>query len=278
MLEKVFQGSRESRRAMEGFFGDHRPVMVSRGPCYHPVIPCKHGALTTGGICPGYEKKGALVHERGFMNQSEKIPQGSEEFIAEQKKILKENPECATTSYNLGVGFLKQGKLDEAIDAFYDAIDTSGRMFEAYVNLGYIFFKKGDLERVAECNKRAVEIEPRYARGYANLGFAYLQMSRTREAIEALKKAIELNPDIAQAWCNLANAYLQEGALENAVETGEKLVEMAPDFALGHNNLAFAYYSRGDHQSALEHLDKAISLGFEAHPEFVEKLAPYRQK
>ncbi len=205
-----------------------------------------------------------------------KAPQGAEEFISEQKKILSENPECANSSYNLGVALMQQGKLDEAIEAFNEAIALSGRMFEGYINLGYIYFKKGDLERVVEANLKALEIEPRYARCHANLGFAYLQMSRTDEAIDALKKAIELNPDIAQAWTNLVNAYLQKEDTEKAIETGKKLVDMAPDFALGHNNLAFAYYSQGDYEKAIQHLDKASSLGFEPHPEFLERLEPHR--
>ena len=137
-----------------------------------------------------------------FLRIKMKEPQSSEAFIAEQKRILAENPECATSSYNMGVALMQQGKLDEAIEAFNEAIANSGRMFEGYVNLGYIYFKKGDLEKVVEVNKKAIEIEPRYARGYANLGFAYLQMTRTDEAIQALEKGIELNPEIAHHWAH----------------------------------------------------------------------------
>jgi len=65
--------------------------------------------------------------------------------------------------------------------------------------------------------------------------------------------------------------------MEKAIETGEKLVEMAPDFALGQNNLAFAYYTQENFQKAIEHLDKAVSLGFDAHPDFLKKLEAYRK-
>ena len=58
-------------------------------------------------------------------------PQGSEEFIAEQKMMLKDDDaECANTSYNRGVALMEAGNLDEAIDAFKDAIEDSARMFE----------------------------------------------------------------------------------------------------------------------------------------------------
>ena len=101
-------------------------------------------------------------------------------------------------------------------------------------------------------------------------------MRKAEEAIGALKKAIELNPDIVQAWSNLVNAYLQKDDVKEAIEAGKKLVKMAPDFALGHNNLASAYYNNEDYKKAIEHVDKAISLGFNVHPEFVERLAPHR--
>ena len=77
-----------------------------------------------------------------------KEPQCSDNFIRQQKEILAENPECSNSHYNIGVSLLQEGKLDDAIDSFREAIATSGRMFEAWVNLGYIFFKKGDLEEV----------------------------------------------------------------------------------------------------------------------------------
>ena len=66
--------------------------------------------------------------------------------------------------------------------------------------------------------------------------------------------------------------------MDKAIETGLKMVEMAPDFALGQNNLAFAYYSQGEYEKAIEHLDKAVSLGFQVHPEFLKKLDPHRKR
>ena len=45
-----------------------------------------------------------------------KEPQDSEEWIAQQRQALAENPECATTSYNLGVTLMKEEKFEEAIN------------------------------------------------------------------------------------------------------------------------------------------------------------------
>jgi len=59
-----------------------------------------------------------------------KEPQDSEDFIQQQKAVLAENPECASTSYNMGVALMEQGRLDEAVEAFREAVANSGRMFE----------------------------------------------------------------------------------------------------------------------------------------------------
>ncbi len=107
-----------------------------------------------------------------------KDPKDIEKFIYDQKLVLKEQPECASALYNLGVAFMQQGKFDQAIEAFEDSIESGVRMFEAFVDLGYIYFKEGDLEKVVKANLRAIEIEPRYARGYANLGLLIFRWER----------------------------------------------------------------------------------------------------
>ena len=46
-----------------------------------------------------------------------KEPQSSEEFIAEQKRILAENPDCSNSQYNLGVAMMQKGKLEKQMKA-----------------------------------------------------------------------------------------------------------------------------------------------------------------
>ena len=192
-----------------------------------------------------------------------KTPQGSEEFIAEQKMTRDEDTECANSQYNLGVSLMEQGRLDEAIEAFKDAIENSGRMFEGYVNLGYIYFKQGDLEMVVDANQKAVQIEPRYARGYANLGFAFLQMMKTEEAIEALNKAIELNP--SSAFAHMYVGHVLGHQLEFA-EQGLTHLELAlrlsprdPYTGPIMGRFSAAHYMLGNYEITVEYARKALA-------------------
>jgi Flp pilus assembly protein TadD len=45
-----------------------------------------------------------------------------------------------------------------------------------------------------------------------------------------------------------------------------------PRLGEAHNNLAVVYYLRGDRDMALKYCKKAIQLGFEVHPKFLEDL------
>jgi len=81
----------------------------------------------------------------------------ADEFIEKQRAAVASNPECGTSRYNLGVGLLGQGKIDEAEQAFYDAIDCSPNLAEAYVQLGGICLRRGDMDGCLEFNQRAVK-------------------------------------------------------------------------------------------------------------------------
>jgi tetratricopeptide (TPR) repeat protein len=110
------------------------------------------------------------------------------------------------------------------------------------------------------------------------LGLFTFKWGKTDEAVEALEKALKLNPEIVQAMCNLANAYLQKGDIEKSIEVNRKMLDLAPDFSLGFNNLANAYFLKGEFDEAIKNCDKAVELGFEAHPEFLKLLDPHRKK
>ena len=69
----------------------------------------------------------------------------------------------------------------------------------------------------------------------------------------------------------------QEISMAEAIEVGEELVKAAPDFSLANNNMAVAYYSNEEFDRALEYMDKAISQGFEVHPQFKEILEQHRK-
>jgi tetratricopeptide (TPR) repeat protein len=56
----------------------------------------------------------------------------------------------------------------------------------------------------------------------------------------------------------------------------KKALIIDPDYAKAHYNLAVAYYLNKQYELAIEHCDKAVDLGFEIHPKFLQHLTVYR--
>lgn len=185
-----------------------------------------------------------------------------EKYILQQRAALASNPDCGTTHYNLGVALLSQKKIKEAEKAFFDAIDCSPGLAEAYVQLGGICLQRGDLDGCLDFNSRAVKARPGFSEGHGNIGFVHLQKGNIDEAIAALERATAFNFRFIQALTTLANAYLMKGRVEDSITSNLKALEIEPDFPVAHNNLAIAYLEKGDYELAGKHCDQAVSLGY----------------
>jgi len=69
-----------------------------------------------------------------------------DDYIADLKGKLQDNPQCGNSHYNLGVAYLSRRDFVEAEQEFLEAVANSPKMAEAYVQLGGIAMQSGDLE------------------------------------------------------------------------------------------------------------------------------------
>ena len=82
----------------------------------------------------------------------------ADQYIAEQKAAIAQNPECGNSHYNLAVAYMGQQKYDEAEKQLHEAIACSPGMAEVYVMLGGICLQRNDLEGCLKYNKMAVKL------------------------------------------------------------------------------------------------------------------------
>jgi Flp pilus assembly protein TadD len=78
----------------------------------------------------------------------------AEEFIAQQKQAIAQNPECGNSHYNLAIALMGQKKYDEAEKHLHEAIECSPGLAEAYVALGGICVQRGDLDGTSKRQHR----------------------------------------------------------------------------------------------------------------------------
>jgi len=130
----------------------------------------------------------------------------------------------------------------------------------AHVNLGKEKVRQGRLDDAVVHFEQAVSIRPTNDKAHYNLGLTLARQGRTVEAVEAYSAAIRLNPDHLQAHVNLGNLLAGLDRFEEAIGHYREALRVAPDSVEVHNNLANALAGQGHFDAAIEHYETALQL------------------
>jgi len=137
-------------------------------------------------------------------------------------------PEEKTTRDLIAEGnaFLGQGKYDEALQAYDNALQLDPRLADAWYDKGVVLNKQGKYD----------------------------------QAIAAYDEAIELNPEFAYAWCNKGDSLQKEGNYEDAIKAYDKAIELDPSDAYPLNNKGVVLSKQGKYEDAIEAFDQALGI------------------
>lgn len=117
-------------------------------------------------------------------------------------------PQFSAAHSNLGSVLKEQGKLQQAISHYLEAIKIDPSFADAYSNLGNAYKENGQVDEAVACYNTAINLEPNYAEAYANLAAAYKDTNRLVDAIELYKKTLALRPEFGEAIANLTHALV----------------------------------------------------------------------
>ena len=159
-----------------------------------------------------------------------------------------------------GIELFEQGRLDEAMACFQEAIRKQPDYLEGHVSIAVILIEKGRLEEAIPRLEKALALDPECWFAHANLGLVRQRQGRRQEAIAHFRKAVELNPKHLTARTNLGRALAEEGQLEEATEHFRAAVKLAPQDPASRVNLANALLDRGLLAEAVEQYQKALEL------------------
>lgn len=163
-------------------------------------------------------------------------------------KVVTSEPD-ALRLINAGNVLEAQGRIEDAMQHYLDAIRLAPNLARAHLNHGNILLAKGELKAALDAFKTAIKHKPDYAGAYYNMGNALLGNGQIDDALASYHRALEIKPDYAEVHCAFGVALKQLGQLDDAVVSFQKARAISPDLVEAHTNLGMALkdlYNRGN--------------------------------
>jgi len=166
----------------------------------------------------------------------------------------------ATRLIEEGHAFEAQGRLDEAMQCYLEAITLAPNPARGHLNRGNMLLLQGDLTNALDAFKTAIKHKPDYAGAYYNLGNALLGNKQLDEAVASYRHALEIQPDYAEVHCSLGVALKELGEIDGAIASFQRALQFDPNLAEAHINLGNALKELGQLDMAVESYRKAIEI------------------
>ena len=173
---------------------------------------------------------------------------------------LAKNPAAWAGQNNLGIYFLRQGQVDQALEHFQKALAINPKHEEAYTNLGLALLKKGQLDEAIAQYQTVLKIDPNYAQAHSNLGNAFLQKGQLDEAISQYQMALAINSNYAEADNNFGYALFKKADWTKRPKRYQKALEIDPGYGQARNNLGLALFQKGQLDEAMGNFQKALEV------------------
>ena len=168
---------------------------------------------------------------------------------------------------------LDQRKYQTAEKQYQDILAKDPNNFDALCNLGVVYVRSGKLGPAESVLKKAVTMAPDNEFVLTTLGIIHYRQSKFDDALVELTRAIEINPKSATAHNYLGITASQKGRQQEAEKEILQALANNPDDGDAHFNLAVILITTqpGSKELAKQHYARATALGTQRSP-FLEKL------
>jgi tetratricopeptide (TPR) repeat protein/peroxiredoxin len=221
-------------------------------------------ALPFPGVADTYEfgrnhlAYGSVFFQRGYFDQAE------EAF----RLTLADDASSAEAHYGLGSVFLKRGDLAAARESFERVVSLKARFPDtlpnAWNNLGLLATREGKIDEAIQYFQQALRVSPEHWIALENLGNAYRQQHLWLQARQTLEQALAARPEDAEANYSLAMVYAQTEQPDLALEHFQKALRYRPVYPEALNNLGILYLRSGRRDEAVGRFEECIRVA----PEF----------
>ena len=161
---------------------------------------------------------------------------------------------------SLGNALAQQGKVEEAIDHYYQALKIKPNSANFHNNLGVALLEKRRVKEAMSHYAVALRLNANYAETYNNFGVAWFTVGKFDEAIAQYREALRLDPNFAKAHNNLGNVLVEKGRFDEAILHYSKALELKALYPEAYNNLGVALARQGKLNEAIVQFEEALRL------------------
>jgi predicted O-linked N-acetylglucosamine transferase (SPINDLY family) len=149
---------------------------------------------------------------------------------AETRQALQDAPGAADASNLLGAALYRQGRVQEALEAYSAAAGANPAYAPAHLNLALTLAELGRVAEAIESQRRVVALQPASAVDHFRLGHLFHRHAHVFDAIESFRAALALDATHADWWVHLANALTDAGLLAEARDAYRKALQLRPGY------------------------------------------------
>jgi protein O-mannosyl-transferase len=129
-------------------------------------------------------------------------------------------------------------------------------------NLGIVFLGQGKVDEAISLLQSATDLRPDNSPAHENLAKALLQKGRVTDALIHYRKLLELQPDNIEVHNLVGTVLVQQGEIKDGVEEWQKVLAIQPDNGNAMSNLAWVFATSPD--QSLRDGPKAVELAEQA--------------
>ena len=229
--------------------------------------------------------------------------QNSGTFWSNVLKVSKNN----AAAYNgRGKAYRVRGNYEQALSDYNKAIELDPAFFKAYHNRAKIYFDQQKYDLAIEDYTIVLQYDPRFYEAVSNLGAIYASQQKNDLALEMLNKALDIKPGHLNTIRNRGMLYEQMGEFEKALADFDiylkerpgndgihnlagviyqnlkqhdqaivaftHSIEINPSQGIYWKNRSISLYMLKDYSNALSDIEKAMELGIQVNPNYLEEL------
>ena len=163
------------------------------------------------------------------------------DFVLLEKELtihLKEFPSSPFLHNLVGATLVNQGKLEESLDSFNEAIKSSEDKSAYLNNLGITLSKLGRFNEAISALSKSADFDVLNVNTHFLLGNTLRTSGRIEEAIISFDTVIKLDPNHSEALLLKSLSLKNLGRFEQSIEIAKKAISARADFGMAHRQLA----------------------------------------